>query len=98
MDTIGNAIDRLDPDGMAEFWKGYWKGHEELKMEEQEVWSEIQEITKQLNHYMRLAVSKGLRVEAVVDNNMFEINYKHCIPRVEVAVYKEMHNPRHIHV
>jgi len=98
MDTIGNAISRLDADGLVEFWKAFTKTVKESNMEEQDVWNEIQEATKKLNHYMRLAVSKGLRVEAEVDNTMFEINYKHCIPRVDVSVYKEMHNLRHIHV
>ena len=96
MDTITKALYKLDADGMAEFWKEYNIGKEDA-MEKQEIWSEIQEAAKKLNHYMKLGVSKGLRVEASVDSNLREIQYKHVIPRVEVSVYEEMHHPNHIY-
>lgn len=99
MDTLYQAIDKLNADQMIEFWKEFNKVQgtitelkEETKMEEQEVWNEVQELAKKLNYHMRLAVSMGLRVECTADSNMREIQWKHVIPRVEVAVYKEMKN------
>jgi hypothetical protein len=95
-DTLQEAFNKLTPDEMKEFAREYHKKpKEEKEMDEQEVWNEIQESVKQLNHYMRIAVAKGLRVEAEVDMNLFEASMKNPIPVVKVAVYKEMKDPRH---
>jgi hypothetical protein len=95
MDTISNAIDKLDAEGLIKFWEEYNKSKEEQMMDDKQIWEEIQEATKKLNSLITTAVRlRGLYVQVEIDHSarldLMSDYPNRNIPRISVSVMKAM--------
>ena len=95
MDTLIGAVLKLDHEEYMEFLKEYFQIEELRIMDDNELWEEIDEATRRLNHHIRIAVMrKNLKVDVEV-GIMDTVHTEFDVPVLKVTTSRPLRNPKH---